>query len=275
MLRAVLLVESICREVDTVQVRIAHPVFPGSFGILHLVRFESIKYFLTRNLQARKNEGPQDRTSAEPADNIWDLPSKDISVVYSNWGKIISALLLTTPFVFLTDFFSFSLKKENSRSVTYRWKANMKWKKSKKSVHSYLHGHAVEISWHWSSRGGSVSNGVGACFTEMNFRCGYAQTPPCYLQKNEFYVRKTQSRAQFTRWIVWSVLYGFVVFTLRYKVYFDACLFFFAWRTVFKEILRQIFKNRLPIAFHVGMTEKAIHYIVDIKSPTHLRHFSV
>ena len=184
MLRAVLLVESICREVDTVQVRIAHPVFPGSFGILHLVRFESIKYFLTRNLQARKNEGPQVRTSAEPADNIWDLPSKDISVVYSNWGKIISALLLTTPFVFLTDFFSFSLKKENSRSVTYRWKANMKWKKSKKSVHSYLHGHAVEISWHWSSRGGSVSNGVGACFTEMNFRCGYAQTPPCYLQKN-------------------------------------------------------------------------------------------
>ena len=75
MLRAVLLVESICREVDTVQVRIAHPFFPGSFGILHLVRFESIKYFLARNLQARKNEELQDRTSAEPAE---DLTSKDI-----------------------------------------------------------------------------------------------------------------------------------------------------------------------------------------------------
>ena len=28
-------------------------------------------------------------------------------------------------------FFSFSLKKENSRSVRYRWKANMKWKRIK------------------------------------------------------------------------------------------------------------------------------------------------
>ena len=144
-------------------------------------------------------------------------------------------------------FFSFSLKKENSRRATYRWKANMKWKRTNKSVHLYLHGHAVEISWHWRSRGGSVSNGVGACFSEMNFRCGYAQTPRCYLQKNDLYVRETQSQAQKLNLqdalceayikALWS-LYQSTSFILM------PTWSFLPWRTAFKEILWQIFKNR-------------------------------
>ena len=149
---------------------------------------------------------------------IFETYQKHIPVVYSNWRKIISALLLTTPFVSPTDFFTFSLKKEKSRGVTYRWKTSMRWKRANKSVHLYLNGHAVEISWHWRSRGGSVSNGVGACFTEMNFRCGYAQTPRCYLQKNELYVREKQSQAQKLNLqdaLCEAYFRGFVVFILR------------------------------------------------------------
>lgn len=154
----------------------------------------------------------------------------------------------------------------------------MKWKRTNKSAHLYLHGHAVEISWHWRSRGGSVSNGVGACFTEMNFRCGYAQTPRCYLQKNELYVRETQSQAQ--KLNLQDALCEAYLKALWSLYQSTSFILMPTWSFLPGEPLSKKFSGRsLKIVNQKLFTSAWKSYPLQrrhsLKSPTHLHHFSV